>query len=256
MPCLSIALEGYTLDVLTFFLLIIPAALYAMGMMEGRMGRVMPYIGVLAHIVSIVARYGVTCRLPLAEKHDNISFWALVTALAFLYARDVRGRGELSVSALLLAPALMMVAAAHRTIDTVSPFMETPWFYAHVFFYFVSYGLLGVSACAGGHYLLSGVREQEALQHQLALYGWLSLCASLLAGSIWFYLAYGTYWLWTSKELWITVTWLYMGMYLHVRMMPSLMGRPAAAIGIIGFLAAVFTYFGVGTIIPSPPAQF
>ncbi len=76
------------------------------------------------------------------------------------------------------------------------------------------------------------------------------------AGSVWFYMAYGTYWLWTSKEMWISITWLYVGLYLHARLMTRFRGVPAAVMGVLVFGVALFTYFGVGTVIPSPPTQF
>ena len=244
------------LTFLTMLFLLVPAALYIMGVMEGRKGLHTFLAGFFIHVAGIIHRGIEIGRLPLTEKHDNISFMALAMAAAYLYLyrkKAVRGI-ELTVIPVLVA--FLFVAVKHRTINTMSPFMDSPWFYLHVFLYFLAYAVLGVAACIGVHYVLGGQKDYEQLQYRWTLTGWAVLSASLLAGGVWFYIAYGTYWLWTSKELWITLTWFLIGLYMHARMMGWLSGRPAAVLGCLGFAAALFTYFGVGTVIPAPPTQF
>jgi ABC-type transport system involved in cytochrome c biogenesis permease subunit len=248
-------LSGYELEVFTVGLLLGTAALYALGLMEGRAGECAFAAGLALHALSIAHRATVIGGIPLTEKHDTISFMAMATGAIYLVYRR-KGARDLTLSALPLTVVLVLVASAHRTIDTVSPFMETPWFAAHTFFYFLSYAFFGISALIGASFVLGGPTGYERLEHLTAVSGWIALSISLFAGSVWFYVAYGTYWLWTAKELWITVTWLYYGLYLHARLVPGLRGRPAAAIGSLGYALALFTYFGVGTIIKAPPTQF
>jgi ABC-type transport system involved in cytochrome c biogenesis permease subunit len=38
--------------------------------------------------------------------------------------------------------------------------------------------------------------------------------------------------------------------YLHLRLVPRLRGRAAAALSIAGFLATIFTFFGVNYLLP------
>jgi ABC-type transport system involved in cytochrome c biogenesis permease subunit len=253
---MTFGLDDYGLDVLGIFLLLIPVAFYAMGISEGRKGRYLFLAGLALHMVSILQRWLVLGRIPLAEKHDSISFMALCTAIVYFFSTAKKDLRELSLSAIPMIAVFVLIAMGHRTVDIISPFMKSPWFYLHVFFYFLSYAFLGISACCGLHYTLGAKGDYEQLQYKCAVHGWIMLSLSLFAGSVWFYLAYGTYWLWTSKELWITITWLYYGLYLHARLMRGLRGRPASIIGFLGFAVALFTYFGVGTIIKSPPTQF
>lgn len=215
----------------------------------------MLYSGVAVHAAALAHRWLVLARPPFADKQDNISFMALGIVLAYLFLFR-KGVKDLGVTVLPLVAALMLAAAGHRQVNTISPFMDSPWFYLHVIFYFSSYAFFGVSACLGVHYVKDGDLHYERRQHLGAICGWILLSFALLAGSIWFYMAYGTYWLWTSKELWITATWLYYGLYLHARLIKGLRGRPAAVMGVLGFAVALFTYFGVGTVIKSPPSQF
>ncbi len=248
---------------LTFFMLLAPAVFYIMALMEGRAGRVMLGAGLALHALSIAHRGALLGWLPLTEKYDNISFMAFVTAIVFWYIsrndrRNQRNEkfGSLARYALPLICVMLFVSLKFHTINSISPFMQTPWFFAHSFFYFVSYAFFAIAACLGTHYVVSGDSQYEVLQYRLLSLGWILLSVSLFAGSVWFYFAYGTYWLWTSKEMWISITWLFVGLYLHARLMRSLYGVPAAVMGVLVFGVALFTYFGVGTVIPSPPTQF
>ncbi|KKL63458.1 hypothetical protein LCGC14_2174910 [marine sediment metagenome] len=256
-------LNDYWIAVLTFIMLVTPAAFYIMALMEGRLGRAMFGTALVLHAVSIAHRWAQLGWLPLTEKHDNISFMAFTVALLYFYLdrgwERQKGEGllkQLQLYALPLVCALLFTAAMFMPINTISPFMQTPWFFVHSFFYFVSFALFALAACLGTQYVISGEGRYEVMQYRLLSYGWILLSISLFAGSVWFYLAYGTYWLWTSKEMWISITWLYVGLYLHARLMTRFRGVPAAVMGVLVFGVALFTYFGVGTVIPSPLTPF
>jgi len=249
-------LNNYGLAVLTFFLLLAPAACYIMALMEGRSGRAMMGAGLALHALSIAHRGAVIGWLPLTEKHDNISFMAFAAAIVLWYISRNEKFKDLGRYALPLICAMLFVSLKFHTINSISPFMQTPWFFAHSLFYFISYAFFAMAACLGTHYVVSGDSLYEVLQYRLLSFGWILLSVSLFSGSVWFYFAYGTYWLWTSKEMWISITWLFVGLYLHARLMRPLQGVPAAVMGVLVFGVALFTYFGVGTVIPSPPTQF
>ena len=224
--------------------------------MDGKTGRLLFVAGLITHASAILLRGFALGGIPLTEKHDNISFMAFSTALCYLYFSRKGRMKELAVTALPLISVILLVSLAYSPINTVSPFMRSPWFYIHMLFYFISFGFFGVSSALGVHYLVSGNSGHEALQYKAAIFGWIVFSASLVAGSIWFFMAYGTYWLWTSRGLWTTLTWFYYGLYLHLRLMKGFRGRPAGVVGVLGFAVALFTYFGVGRVIPSPPTQF
>ncbi len=245
-----------TRTLITFALLLLPASLYIMALMKGRKGHYFFLSALAVHLVSMALRGLETGNIPLTEKHDTISFMAFSTALAYWYATGRKEMKNLDLLALSLVAALIFVSFLHMPINTVSPFMETPAFYLHTFFYFLSYGFFGIAACIGVLYMLEGNDELEGIQYRVMMHGWLFLSLSLVAGSVWFFVAHGTYWLWTSKELWTALMWFYYSLYLHARLIRGLRGRPAALLGSVGFAVALFTYFGVGTIIPSPPTQF
>jgi ABC-type transport system involved in cytochrome c biogenesis permease subunit len=256
LSCLSFNLDPYGQSLLAFFLLIAPAGLYIMGLYEDRKGHWLIGAGLIVHAFSILQRWGYTGLIPLSEKRDNISLTAFIMAAVLLYLRIRRRPKDLSLFSLPIITALIFIAIGMRTMDSITPFMETPWFYLHVLCYFSSYALFGLGAASALQHLINKEPAQETLAYRLASAGWVLLTLSLLFGSIWFYLAYGTYWLWTSKELWITITWLCFSLYLHARMTRGLSGRWAAALCVAAYAIALFTYFGVGTVIKAPPTQF
>lgn len=238
------------------FLILVPASLYVMGLMEGRTGYALFLAGLAVHAVTIVLRGCVVSAVPLTEKYDNISFLTFAMALITWFYWQRRGIKDLALYALPLISVVLIAALAYMPINTLSPFQRTPWFTLHMFFFFLSFAFFGVSSCIGLLYLAGKETSLEAVQYGSAVSGWIMLSLALVTGSIWFFTAYGTYWLWTSKELWTTLLWFYYGMYLHARYMKGLTGRWAAAMGVLGFAVALFAYFGVGTIIPAPPTQF
>lgn len=248
--------EGDAGEILTIFIALLPVVFYILGVLEGRAGRVFVAAGLLAHLLGMAFRGLVLGSLPITEKHDTISFMAFSAAAAFWLLERRRRTVQLSLLVLPLVSLFLFVASLHAPINTVSPFMRTPWFLAHVLFTFAGYGLFGLSCCLGLLSLARRDQDAEQLQYRTAVAGWTVYTVGLVCGSIWFYIAYGTYWLWTSRELWTTLAWFYYGLYLHARMMPAFRGRPAAGLGVLGFVMVMFSYFGVGTVIPSPPTQF
>jgi len=68
---------------------------------------------------------------------------------------------------------------------------------------------------------------------------------ALFAGSIWAEQAWGSFWSWDPKEDASLVTWLIYAALLHARLLKGWQGRRIAWLAVLGFLAVIFTYFGV-----------
>jgi ABC-type transport system involved in cytochrome c biogenesis permease subunit len=54
-----------------------------------------------------------------------------------------------------------------------------------------------------------------------------------------------SYWSWDPKETWSLITWFIYATLLHARLMRGWHGKRIAFISVVGFLAVLFTYFGV-----------
>jgi ABC-type transport system involved in cytochrome c biogenesis permease subunit len=132
--------------------------------------------------------------------------------------------------------------------------LKTYWFELHVAMSFLSYALFGLAAILGVSYLKRQDAALERLQYKSIFVGYSLFSLSMILGGVWAFLAWGTYWLWTPKELWTSLLWLYYGLYLHARLWQWWAGRPVAVLGIIGFAVVLFTYLGVGLLMKSSHA--
>ena len=128
---------------------LLPAALYGMGLMESRHAHRFFLAGLAVPALTIVQRAVAVGGVPLAEKHDNISFMAFSMALVYWYFAHAKRVRDLGLYALPLIALSVLASSLFAPINTVSPFLRSPWFYLHSFFYFLSYGFFGMSACIG-----------------------------------------------------------------------------------------------------------
>jgi cytochrome c-type biogenesis protein CcsB len=87
--------------------------------------------------------------------------------------------------------------------------------------------------------------QVEAFIYKAIALGFPFLTMGILSGSVWANKAWGRYWGWDPKETWSLVTWLIYAFYLHARYMKGWKGIPLAWCAVVGFLAVLFTYFGV-----------
>jgi len=85
----------------------------------------------------------------------------------------------------------------------------------------------------------------DAISYKMVAFGFLFLALGIITGAVWANSAWGTYWSWDPKETWSLITWFIYAIYLHVRFRKGWKGKAAAWLSVAGFLAMLFTYFGV-----------
>ena len=231
-------------------------SLYGLSMVGGKKGTGYFIAGFVIHIGYMLYRSFYLGWLPVTERYDILLLMSLGGASSFFYLRKkVQLNLVLDVLPLLVI-LLSLFAVFQGRMDTIDPVMNSGWFYSHIIFLVLGYAFFTAGTAVGIIYLRKKSIVHEVIQYRLTLFGWLLFSFSLIGGSTWFFLTYGSYWLWTAKELWITVVWFYYSFYLHSRLMKSLSGRPAVIVGIIGFPIIIFSYLGVMPILGSPWSQF
>jgi len=234
--------------------------------------RPLMYVGLVLQIVYIFSRGAELGRLPLVGPHDTLVFMtASIAAFAIPFSLSLKDRSEflsgVSVTAAVFT-AFAMTAKQHNA--PLPPVLKTFWFESHVVLAFMSYALFAIAAILGGFYLLrsgkADIENQkdaggetaskwkssvEGLGYRAVLIGYCLFSLSMIFGGIWAYLAWGTYWLWTPKELWTSILWGFYSFYLHARLRKWWSGKPMAYMGIIGFMVVIFTYLGVSLLMKS-----
>ncbi len=194
-------------------------------------------------------------RLPLIGPHDTLVFFSTsigMMALPFLFFPSLRD-AELFRWLTGFTTALFALLALPFPAFSMPmpPILNTLWFELHVALAFFAYALFGIGALLGILFLKDGGRQFLDLQYKAALVGYSFFSASMVSGGIWGYYAWGTYWLWTPKELWTSILWLFYTLYLHLRLKGSAWERTVAWGGIVGFGITLFTYLGVSMLMKS-----
>jgi ABC-type transport system involved in cytochrome c biogenesis permease subunit len=211
---------------------------------------IMPALAFHAALLFLAgARQG---RLPLVGLHDTLSFFAFCIGAVYAIAGWNRGRDLLTF---LATPLVMLIVAASLVSPSpggpMPPVLRTVWFELHVSLSFVSYALFALGAVFGLVFLYGDDPSAEDGQYRCLLLGFVLFSVAMIFGGVWAYLAWGSYWLWTPKELWTTIVWFTYGLYLHARLVRGWNGPKAAWTGIAGFAIVLFTYAGVGLLMKS-----
>jgi ABC-type transport system involved in cytochrome c biogenesis permease subunit len=195
-------------------------------------------------------------RIPLVGVHDTLNFLSASTvAFALGVHLHMRQKREFFVMLSVLAAAFTAFSLLQQPHSRpLPPVLKTYWFELHVALSFFSYALFAVAAMLGIIYLRGGDPAAERLQYRTAFTGYSFFSLSMIFGGVWAHLAWGTYWLWTPKELWTTIVWLLYGLYLHARLTNRWAGRPSAIMCTVGFAVVMFTYLGVGLLMKSSHA--
>jgi ABC-type transport system involved in cytochrome c biogenesis permease subunit len=198
-------------------------------------------------IVTSALQFG---RIPLIGMHDTLGFLAFAIGVLYVIAAWNRERDLFSY---LTLPLIMIFlgGSAFSATHGMPPVLKTIWFELHVILSFVSYALFAIGAIFGLLDRYGKDVRAESSQYRSLLLGYVLFSIAMIFGGIWAFLAWGTYWLWTPKELWTTIVWFFYSLYLHARLVRGWSGPKVVWMGVVGFVIVLFTYAGVGLLMKS-----
>jgi ABC-type transport system involved in cytochrome c biogenesis permease subunit len=221
----------------------------------GSAWRAVFFAGLMVELFYMVNRGLLLGRLPLLGPHDTMVFFALSIAVmaSIVSFSPLAGTSRwFRVSSGLSAGLFTLGALAFKPSFMPLPqILDTLWFELHVVLAFFSYALFWLGGVLCGIFLFQDNRAYLDIQFKMALVGWTFFSASMIAGGIWGYYAWGTYWLWTAKELWTSILWIYYALLLHVKLKGLEWEKSAAWLGIGGVFVMLFTYLGVSMLMKS-----
>lgn len=233
------------------WLLVLSAGLYFFGAFR----RPLFAGGLVAGAAYLAARGIDLGRLPLVGPHDTLAFFSVsigLMALPFLFSPVLRKSSSFTwvtgCSAALFGVMAFLFPAFAMPLP---PVLRTLWFELHVALAFFAYALFAIGAVLGALFLAGGERRLLDLQYRASLVGYTFFSGSMVSGGIWGYFAWGTYWLWTPKEFWTSILWVYYTFWLHLRLKGTGSDRALAWAGIAGFAVMLFTYLGVSMLMKS-----
>jgi ABC-type transport system involved in cytochrome c biogenesis permease subunit len=202
-------------------------------------------VGLLLHLAWLTWRGFAIGFFPLTNKAESFSAAGFALAL-------VAGGAWLPSRAFLapqLALALAATAAgalAPQAFTEPGPLLRTWWYPAHVPLSFLGLATWSASAAAGLAWAVTRDAAWLARTDRFALQGLGLWSAAMVFGGVWGVLAWGSYFLWDPKLVWSTILWFHYAAFVHVRLTPSLQGRPRVrpALAWLGIVWVLVAYVG------------
>jgi len=195
--------------------------------------------------------------VAVTNTYESLVFFsAAICALLFFLKVDPRKRRLpplVGFWASIVCLVLLMISSsplAPKDVRPPIPALQSIWLALHVTLTFIGESFFVVSFVAAAVYL-GTKREDRRVDMDRLMAGSIGIgypiftAGALVFGAIWAETAWGRWWGWDPKETWALITWLTYTAFLHTRLIKKLRGRTSAALALGGFIATVFTYFGV-----------
>lgn len=217
--------------------------------------------GLIAHGISLLVRWVRVGHGPYFSLYESLSshIWiALAIFLVFLWRWE-----RLKAAAAFILPLsfllmgwVLLSSPADRPLP---PTYDTLWLLIHILFAKVFFGSLLVALGLallfllreshwGAAPLLASLPPQERLDdlsYRFVAFGLVFDTLMIIAGAIWAQEAWGRYWAWSDLEIWSLITWLLLGLYLHLRVTFRFKGARSAGLLMVAFAVAFVTFFGI-----------
>jgi len=220
---------------------------------RAKVGFILAAAGLAAHTAALVLRTIQSGHAPFTTMYESLSFLAWAAALAFLAVDRKFKVPKVGAYALLIVVALVALASSPLMPKDASPLvpaLQSYWLWLHVSVTLLGEAFFAVAFITSILFLTSrdeGKKEKmDSVGYRCVAVGFpLFTLGGLVFGMVWAEKAWGTYWSWDPKEVWSLITWIVFALYLHTRLVMGWKGKRSAIIVIVGFLAALFTFFGV-----------
>ena len=221
---------------------------------------VVSVLAVAVNGVLVVLRGILIQGLPLNNGFEFGMCFALAIGIIYLILLKKFALSQIGAFIMPISIALSCwLLNLDMSVNPLNPSLRSYWLSFHVTAAVIAYGTFAISFGLAIAYLL---REQGKLQkmpeaevldevsYKMVFVGMPFLTIMLITGAVWAEYAWGTFWSWDPKETFALVTWLVYAIYLHIRLMRGWRGKKTAILSIIGFVAVIFTFFGVSYLLP------
>jgi ABC-type transport system involved in cytochrome c biogenesis permease subunit len=241
--CLNITFAAYFLAMVFYFIELF---------FRNKFLPILARLSILSGIISLTAylamRWQIAGRPPLSNMFESMIIFAWTIGLVLLFI-DLKYKIKIvsSLTALLGLLALGYASFLDKEITPLLPALKSNWLTIHVLTCFIGYSALTAGFVSGLVILFKKkeISKLDAISHKIIAFGFLFLTLGIITGAVWANSAWGTYWSWDPKETWSLTTWFIYAIYLHTRFTKGWKEKKAAWLAVIGFLAMLFTYFGV-----------
>lgn len=219
------------------------------------------WIGVLAHVGALAARWVQAGYTPITNPSESVSVVGFVIVVGFLILQFRRPVATLAVMISPLAFALTFVAYVfYRGVNELPPNLKSVLLPVHASLAVFGMALFGLAFAMSLAYLIQErrvkakrIREPsrlpplemlDRLNHRFLTWGLSLYTLAIVSGVVWAHLAWEHFWSNEPRLLWAAGTWLVYALVLQGRLTAGLRGRRAAALTILGFATLVLSLIG------------
>lgn len=257
-----------TLFLITFIFYILSAFFYLSFLFSkkenlSKMGFRLAFIGILFHTAALLWRTVESGHAPFTNMYESLSFLAWASIFAYLIIEKKYRILKAGPYFMLIVIALMALASSPlmpKEATPLVPALQSYWLWLHVSVTLLGEAFFAVAFVTSIMFLVADSKEKkgkaakssltaeklDSISYRCVAVGFpLFTLGGLIFGMVWAYKAWGSYWSWDPKEVWSLITWFVFALYLHTRIVMGWKGRRSTFIAVLGFLAALFTYFGV-----------
>lgn len=250
----------FTISLIVYLVATVSYILYAI-FKKDRIGKIATWIlavGLLGQTIALVLKTLEVEHAPLVTVYETLVFWSWLIALVYLLLQlkfRIRALGALVTPLAFLAIAVAsLLPPESKQAKPLVPALQSGWLPFHIATCFIGYACFAVSFAAGIAYLIKRADNPKHLLSKDALdmigyksisVGFPFLTLGIISGAMWANVAWGRYWGWDPKETWSLITWFVYAIYLHLRVIAKWKGKSSAIASIVGFVAVLFTFFGV-----------
>ncbi|GAB4245952.1 MAG: cytochrome c biogenesis protein CcsA [Deltaproteobacteria bacterium] len=228
------------------------------GVVPGSVWKCPMAAGAALHAVFLALRWILSGHAPMAGLFESLTFFSFCCAVAGLVlcrAPETFAAWK-PMSVLVLLPQAA-AALVDKRLTPLYPALDTPWFATHVGLSFLGYGFFTAGLALGVAHLRGGAEAVYRAAGTSALYGFSAFSAGMVCGGIWAYYAWGSYWIWTPKEIWSVIVWIYFAALTHLKFLPAQAGWPGwtkrleMGATAAGYGVVLLTFLGVGLLLRS-----
>ena len=224
-----------------------------------RIADIVLFSAIILHLAGLVMRTVASGHAPFANTYESLIFFswciAVIWVLLILRGRNPFVTAIVCLLAFLSLGLASVLPVSARMARPLVPALQSIWLYIHVITSFIGYAGFSVAFVASLLFLVRKARPEggmvpqssftDSLSYRAVAVGFTFLTLGILTGAIWAKHAWGRYWSWDPKETWALVTFLIYSFHLHSRLVRKASPALCHWISILGFIAVLFTYFGV-----------
>lgn len=216
--------------------------------------------GFMVHGAGLAYRWLEAGHGPYMARYEVFSSNAWIAVLLFLVFTKIYPKVR-SMSLFVFPAAFFLIALSvfqDTAIQKIPPTLNSVWLVLHVLFIKISLGTLLIALAFSIAYVLkkkgrSGrlldrfpdLETIDVYAYRFAGFGFIFWTNAVLSGSLWAYQSWGRFWGWDPIETWSLITWIFFGIYLHLRRFFGMKGEKAAYFFMFCFILSIASLFFV-----------